>query len=112
MSAPSLTEPGITYFLSQTLKECRSYKDRNISLIFNLSMAVLFFAVIGTILLFKYKGKPTAKEIQRKNNEKKAYIISKLQQIALVKNKKSDSMITDLPLWHDNTEISLLQKNI
>ena len=70
------------------------------------------FLVFGVILLLKYKGKPTPKEIARKNNEKKAYIISKLQQIALVKNKKNDSMITDLPLWHNNTEISLLQKNI
>jgi|UniRef100_A0A6C0JF44 hypothetical protein len=112
MNGPSLTEPGITYFLSQTLKECRSYKDRNISLIFNLSMTTAFLLVFGVILLLKYKGKPTPKEIARKNNEKKAYIISKLQQIALVKNKKDDNMITDLPLWHDNTEISLLQKNI
>ena len=54
MNGPSLTEPGITYFLSQTLKECRSYKDRNISLIFNLSMTTAFLLVFGVILLLKY----------------------------------------------------------
>ena len=41
MERPVLTEPGVKYWLTQTLKECRKFKDRNISVIFNISMLVL-----------------------------------------------------------------------
>ena len=41
MERPVLTEPGVSYFLSQTLRECRKFKDQHMSLLFNISMTVL-----------------------------------------------------------------------
>tara|TARA_B100000925_G_scaffold254637_1_gene207639 strand:+ start:1522 stop:1872 length:351 start_codon:yes stop_codon:yes gene_type:complete len=114
MEYPKLTEPGVKYFLTQSLKECRKFKDRNISIIFNLSMGILLFVTISMFLTYKYKGKPTAAEIAKKNIEKQEYIVSKLQQIALVKKEQMNksSMITDLPLWNNHPESAILNRNI
>uniref|UniRef100_A0A6C0CNU2 Uncharacterized protein n=1 Tax=viral metagenome TaxID=1070528 RepID=A0A6C0CNU2_9ZZZZ len=99
MEYPKLTEPGVKYFLSQSLKECKKFKDRNISIIFNLSMGILLIVSISMFLTYKYRGRPSAAELAKKNIEKQEYIVSKLQQIALIKHKNNDDLITDLPLW-------------
>lgn len=99
MEYPKLTEPGVKYFLSQSLKECKKFKDRNISIIFNLSMGILLVVSISMFLTYKYRGRPSAAELAKKNIEKQEYIVSKLQQIALIKHKNNDDLITDLPLW-------------
>ena len=107
-----LTEPGVKYWLTQTLKECRKFKDRNISILFNVSMTVIFILVVGGFLSYKYKGKPTAAEQAEKNRKKQEYIVSKLQNIALIKNKTSSTMITDLPTWDNHPEIAVLDRKI
>ena len=112
MEYPRLTEPGVKYFLSQSLKECRKFKDRNISILFNLSMGISLVVVVAIFLTYKYKGKPTRAELAKKNREKQEYIVSKLQQIALVKNKKNENLITDLPLWDNHPESMILNRNI
>lgn len=105
MDKPVLTEPGIKYFLSQTLCECRKFKERNISIIFNISMIVVFIVIVGGFLTYKYRGKPTPSELAIKNREKQEYIISKLQQLSDVRSKTNQDMITGLPLWNTQDEM-------
>ena len=111
MERPVLTEPGVKYWVTQTLRECRRFKDRNISIFFNISMLVLFSLVVGGFLTYKYKGKPTQAEIAERNKKKQEYIVSKLQNIALIK-KASSSMITDLPSWNNHPEVAVLDRKI
>ena len=49
---PTLIEPGVRYFIGGTLKECRRFKDRNISIIFNISMlaTICRHYLFGTLL--------------------------------------------------------------
>ena len=96
---PSLIEPGVRYFLNGTLKECKKFKDNYISVIFNISMILLLFIVIGGFLLYRYKGKPTQNEMELKERKKQEYIVSKLQQLAYErkKNTPNTTMITGLP---------------
>jgi hypothetical protein len=98
---PKLIEPGVRYFLSSTLKECRKFKDFHTSIFFNAYMAGLFVLVIGGFLYYHYKGKLTPAEIELKNRKKHEYIISKLHQIAYVKKNQGlpEGMITALPIW-------------
>ena len=98
---PTLIEPGVRYFLNGTLKECRKFKDNYISVIFNISMILLLFALVGCFLMYRYKGKPTPAELDLKNRKKQEYIVSKLQQLAIEKKKNSvnTTMITGLPEW-------------
>jgi len=111
---PALIEPGVRYFIGCTLKECRKFKDRHISKLFNISMTLLLLIVVGGFLLYRYKGKPSIKEIEVKNRKTQEYIITKLHHLALYKQQhyQSTNMITDLPSWSDHPEVSILQKKL
>jgi hypothetical protein len=100
-SPPLLIEPGVKYFLSGTLKECRKFKDAHTSIFFNMYMAGILFVIIGGFLLFRYKGKLTPAEIELKNRKKKEYIINKLNQIAYLRKNQGlpEGMITSMPGW-------------
>ena len=101
LTAPRLIEPGVRYFLSGTLKECRKFKDNNATILFNLSMAGLFVLLIGGFLFYRYKGKLTPAELEIKNTKKKEYIVSKLHQMAYLRKTQGNAngMITALPQW-------------
>jgi hypothetical protein len=98
---PVLIEPGVKYFLSSTLKECRKFKDKHISIIFNISMTLLLFIIVGGFLLYRYKGYRNIEEEQLKQRKKHEYIISKLQNLALLKQQqyKENNMITGEPMF-------------
>jgi hypothetical protein len=100
-SSPSLIEPGVRYFLSGTLKECRKFKDFHASIFFNIYMACILIIIIGGFLLFRYKGKLTPAELEIKNRKKQEYIMSKLSQIAYLRKNQGlpEGMITGLPQW-------------
>ncbi len=98
-SSSSLIEPGIKYFIGHTLKECHKFKEGHYSTIFNVTMCLLFLLVVGSFLIYCYKGKPTKLELEVKSRHKQEYIVSKLQQMALHKKKESQTLITDLPSW-------------
>jgi hypothetical protein len=99
MNNPNLTEPGVKYWISQNLKECRKFKDKNISYIYNITMFGLFLVVVSGFLAYKYKGRITLEEAENKNRKKQEYIVSKLQQLALYKKQQESNMLTDLPTW-------------
>ena len=54
---PTLVEPGVKYFLKETLKQCNEFKNTYHNYIFNISLGALFFFILGLLLLYKYKGK-------------------------------------------------------
>ena len=110
--SPVLCEPGVKYFISSSLKECHKFKERNLSIFFNIGMVFLFIVLVGGFLVYKYKGKLTPSEIAAKKQREKNYIISKLEQIAAAKHLQNQSMITNLPRWDDHPEIDTLRRKI
>ena len=104
----TLVEPGVKYFISCSLKQCREIKDKYINIFFNVGMFILFILIVGGILIYKYKGKITPIEREIINRKKQEYIVSKLQQIALIKKQASERLITDLPNWTDHPELGIL----
>ena len=112
METPKLTEPGMKYWLSQSLREMRRFKDRNLTIIFNFTMTLALIAVISGFLIFKYKGKLTPQEIAVKQQKKKEYLISKLVKIGETKRKINETMITDLPVWSNHPEVEILDRKI
>ena len=99
ISAPTLTEPGVRYFLSGTLKECRKFRENYFNLIFNVSMTGLLFFLVGLFLLYKYRGKLSATEQSLKTQKKQEYILSKLQVLTEQRRLNSQNTITNLPGW-------------
>ena len=108
---PKLIEPGISYWLNNVLNKSKKYREKNINLIFNLVMLILFILIVSLFLIYKYKGNISQKEKSRKNAEKKNYILSKLQNLATIRkeNMKNETLITDLPLL-DSPELKILNK--
>jgi hypothetical protein len=101
---PELIEPGVKYFLHQSLKQCHLAKEGFYNIIFNIGMLIALLIVTGLILFYKYKGKLTPVEIEQKNKEKQQYILSKIQTIEHDKRTSQQELITGLPYFENEYE--------
>ena len=108
-SKPVLTEPGVKYFLSQTLKQCHIIKNNFHNTVFNIGLLIGFLLVLGLILLYKYKGRLTNVEKEKKNKEKQQYILSKIKNLQEAKRRAHQELITGLPNW--DSEYDIIHKN-
>jgi hypothetical protein len=102
---PNLTEPGVKYFLNETLKQCHIFKQKYNNTITNIGLLIGFFIVLGIILLYKYKGKLTTEEIRTRELEKKKYILSKIKNFQDAKLRAQQQLITGLPHWENEFDI-------
>ncbi len=101
-NSPMLTEPGVKYFINETLKQCRQFKENHQHIIFNIGLLVMFFIILGVFLFYKYKGKLSEEEIEQKELLKKQYILSKIRNFKDAKIKSQQELITGLP-HYENT---------
>ena len=102
---PMLTEPGVKYFINETLKQCHKFKEKHQNMIFNIILLVAFFIILGILLLYKYKGKLTQEEIEERNLIKKQYILSKIKNFQDAKIRAQQELITGLPHWENEFDI-------
>jgi len=110
MNNPSLTEPGVKSFLHHSLKECKKFKNSYYNIVFNISTFIFLILGIILILIYRYNGgvtKETRKDQNRKNQE---YIFKKLQFLSAT--KRSENLITDLPVIDNNPELNMLNRKI
>jgi len=101
LTKPVLTEPGVKYFLNQTLKQCHIVRNNFHNTIFNIGMFIAFLIVLGLILVYKYKGRLTNEEKEKKDIEKQKYILSKIKQLQEAKKIAHQELITGLPTWEN-----------
>lgn len=101
---PRLVENGVKYFLNETLKQCHVFKTKYKNYIFNIGLFLLFLFILACILIYKYKGKLTPMERQKKDREKKQYILSKVQKFQEAKKRAQQELITGLPHWNVEEE--------
>ena len=99
---PRLIEPGVRYFLNETLKQCKEFKNQYHNLLFNIGLFCVFLTILSTILLTKYKGKLTPSEKEMKNREKQQYILSKIKNYQDAKRISQQELITGLPQWGEH----------
>ena len=107
---PIHTEPGVKFFLNETLKQCHIIKNKFHNTIFNIGLFIFFLLILGAILFYKYKGRLTPVEIQQKNKQKQQYILSKIKNFQEAKKRAHQELITGLPQW-DN-EYDIIHKKI
>lgn len=100
-SKPTLIEPGVKYFLNETLKQCNIIRNEYNNTIFNIGLLFLFCIILAFVLLYKYKGRLTPIEIQKKNRDKQQYILSKVKQLQEAKKRAHQELITGLPVWEN-----------
>jgi cell division protein YceG involved in septum cleavage len=97
-SKPLLTELTTKFYIKNSLKEVRQFKNKYITVIVNILLFLLFVGLVSLLLYYKYKGKPSKEEIKIKENQKKQYLFEKLHKISCEKRKENQNLITDLPL--------------
>ena len=105
ISKPKLIEPGVKYFLGETLKQCREFKKKYHNFILNIVLGTSFFLILGIILFAKYKGKLNPEEKEHKNREKQQYILSKIKNYQETKQRMQQELITGLPHWENEYDI-------
>jgi len=96
---PILIEPGVKYFLSETLKQCHEFKNKYNNYIINIVLLILFVIILCFILLYKYRGKLTPVEKNMKEMQKKQYILTKIKNYQDTKLRAQQELITGLPHW-------------
>jgi len=69
-------------------------------------MFLLFMAILGILLFYKYKGKLTPKERHEKDNQKRQYILSKISNYQTAKKREQQELITGLPHWNNEYEVT------
>jgi len=105
LTKPLLIEPGVKYFLHQTLKQCHIVRDNFYNFIFNIGLFLIFCIILGIILFYKFKGRLTPIELEKKNKEKQQYILSKIKIFQEAKRVAHNELITGLPNWENEYNI-------
>jgi hypothetical protein len=104
-SKPNLTEPGIKYFLNETLKQCHIYRNNYNNTLINIGLFAVFLLILGIILCYKYKGRLTPLEKETQNKEKQQYILSKIKNFQESKRVAHQELISGLPGWDNEYDI-------
>lgn len=113
MNQPTLIEPGVKYFLCETLKNCHKKKLEFSNSILNISLFVVFCFTLGSILYYCYKTKNTEIK-QTSNEEKQQYIMALVDKIQTQQKEKekeqqkmNGTLITDLPNFDNEFNIQM-----
>ena len=109
ISKPTLTEPGVKYFLKETLKNCRIKKNTEFNQLMNLALLTSFVVISSVLLYYKYKTRPTDDDRKKIKQLKRDYFVNKVRQLEAKKAKQLDRQITNLPQFESPFE--LLHKN-
>lgn len=101
MDKPNLIEPGMKYFIKESLKNCNNFRNNYNNYVINIILLFVFLLILGMFLYIRYKGKLTPLEKENKLNEQKYYILSKIKQLQDVKRQKSQELVTNLPKFDE-----------
>ena len=102
---PSLTEPGVKYFLGETLKKCHEQRSEINYYMCNLGLLGVFIFIIAIYLFYKYKTRPTKKEKEKLNKLKRDYFLTKVRKMQANKAKELNQSITNLPKFESPFEV-------
>jgi len=104
MSA-NLIEPGVKYFLKETLKNCNKKRTIYNNNLFNLYLFLGFSTILGIFLYYKFKTKPTSKDLEKKEELKRTYIIGKIKTLNEKAARERQELITNLPNFESDYEL-------
>ena len=94
---PNLIEPGVKYFLNETLKNCNKKRVEYNNNLFNILLFLGLFSFVSLFLYYKFKTRPTKNDLEEKEKQKKYYILNKIKSLNEKAAKERMEMITNLP---------------
>ena len=101
----NLIEPGVKYFLNETLKNCNKKRVQYNNNLFNFLLFLGFFTVLGIFLYYKFKSRPSDKDLEEREQQKKYYILSKIKSLNEEAADERQRMITNLPKFESDYEL-------
>ena len=102
---PNLIEPGVKYFLNETLKNCNKKRVQYNNNLFNFLLFLAFSTVLGIFLYYKFKSRPTKSDLEEREQQKKYYILSKIKSLNEKAAQERQQMITNLPKFESDYEL-------
>lgn len=96
----SLIEPNVKNYLTRTLSNSHDYKTRIYSWVFNIVVLLLFLGIMGGILYYRYKAKPTEEESYHQIMRDQEYVLSQIRWYQ--DQRVNTSTIADLPIMPEN----------
>ena len=100
--SPRLIEPGVSYFLRETLKKCNEMKFKYYSTILNLGLLFFFISLLGIFLMYKKRSRLTKQEKKDKKEKETKYVLEKIKSLQEAEKKKQNEIITSLPKFESN----------
>jgi hypothetical protein len=97
MSTIKLTEPGVKYFLKESLIICNKKRIQENNIYFNLVLLILFFTILGVFLYYRSITKEKKNEKKKTKKKKQNYFLEKIKQINDNTKKQLNMTITNLP---------------
>ena len=107
---PKLIEPGVKYFLDETLKNCNKTKKIYLNKMINIGLFLLFILIIGSILYYNYRNKNDKLRIMKneiKNQRTRNEIIELIRKLNDDKYKEEGTIITNLPYFESDFESAM-----
>jgi hypothetical protein len=77
-----LTEPGIKAYFLESFEKCKEYKMNYYTKVVNIGLFLLFVCILVGVLYMKKKEKMTPQQKAKKNEEDRAYIMSKIRSLS------------------------------
>jgi len=107
MNRPSLTEPGVRYFIGETLKNCSKHKFEYNNTLLNTGLFILFFSILGIVVYFSYKNKQEDTDKELENEKKQQYVLNMVKHMNDKQLRKHGDKITDLPEFESEFELTM-----
>jgi hypothetical protein len=105
IGGPTLTEPGVKYFLRETLKQCHDKRVTHYNIIWNCGFFLFFMVLIGLILAYRKRHKLTPEEKKEKQEKDHARVMVKIKALREERKKMNNEIITNLPKFENDFEI-------
>jgi len=105
LGAPTLTEPGVKYFLRETLKQCHDKRATYYNILWNCGFFLLLLILLGTVLSYRKRNKLTPQEKKEKAEKDHAHLMVKIKTLREEKRKMNNENITNLPKFESSFEV-------
>jgi len=99
MEGARLIEPGVKYWILQTLKESSKHKYISRSITGNILIAAALIIFVGGFITYKYYTKLTPQEKAANARDKNGHLLSTMLTHKVDTYRKNEDLITDMPIW-------------
>uniref|UniRef100_A0A6C0C3X9 Transmembrane protein n=1 Tax=viral metagenome TaxID=1070528 RepID=A0A6C0C3X9_9ZZZZ len=102
---PMLTEPGVKYFLRETLKQCHDKRANYYNTAWNCGFFIFLVLLFGLVLSYRKRHKLTPEEKKEKRERDHSHVMSKIKTLREERKKLNNEIITNLPKFENDFEI-------